>query len=230
VNAYRCLCRNFASAFDQTFLEWDGGGSFTYGDLERETARVATLLTGLGLTPGDWGAPQIDKYPQGRLLCLGCLRAGLAFLPLNTAYQRDELEFFLRDAEPRAAPARFDDAPAGEGDLAVIVYTSGTTGRPKGAMVSRSDHEVNGVPVTNPQDSPVVTLTDSDAQGTRPRAIRVSCMGTQLVEEQGGRGYGEAQRAAQWPGSRRASTTRAGKWCSSRASCPPRASHARAPP
>ncbi len=143
-------------------------------------------------------AAQIDKSPQGLFLYLGCLRAGLAFLPLNTAYQRDELEFFLRDAEPRAAPARFDDAPAGEGDLAVIVYTSGTTGRPKGAMVSRSDQEVNGVPVTNPQDSPVATLTDSDAQGTRPRAIRVSCMGTQLVEEQGGRGYGEAQAIFSW--------------------------------
>jgi malonyl-CoA/methylmalonyl-CoA synthetase len=182
MNAYRFLFRGFASALDRTFLEWDGGATFTYGNLERETARVAALLTGLGLAPGDRVAAQVDKSPQALFLYLGCLRAGLAFLPLNTAYQRDELEFFLRDAEPRAvvcrpalrgvveelaaaaapgnpphvftldaegegsladaargAPGRFDDAPAGDDDLAVIVYTSGTTGRPKGAMVTHGN-------------------------------------------------------------------------------------------
>ena len=182
MNAYRYFSRSYASAVDRTFLEWDGGTSFTFGDLERETARFAALLTGLGLAPGDRVAAQVDKSPEGLFLYLGCLRAGLAFLPLNTAYQRDELEYFLRDAEPRAvvcrpamretfaeltaggdggaapslftldeegagsladaaagATARFADAPVGDDDLAVVVYTSGTTGRSKGAMVTHGN-------------------------------------------------------------------------------------------
>ena len=182
MNAYRYFSRSYASAVDRTFLEWNGGASFTYGDLERETARFAALLTGLGLAPGDRVAAQVDKSPEGLFLYLGCLRAGLAFLPLNTAYQRDELEYFLRDAEPRAvvcrpamretfaeltaggdggaapslftldeegagsladaaagATARFADAPVGDDDLAVVVYTSGTTGRSKGAMVTHGN-------------------------------------------------------------------------------------------
>ncbi|MCU0231633.1 MAG: AMP-binding protein, partial [Acidobacteria bacterium] len=85
MNAYRFFSRSFASAVDRTFLEWDGGTAFTYGDLERETARVAALLAGLGLVPDDRVAAQVDKSPQGLFLYLGCLRAGLAFLPLNTA-------------------------------------------------------------------------------------------------------------------------------------------------
>jgi malonyl-CoA/methylmalonyl-CoA synthetase len=179
MNAYRYFRHNFASGQERTFLEWDGGGAFTYADLERETARVASLLVRLGLAPGDRVAAQIDKSPEGLFLYLGCLRAGLAFLPLNTAYQRDELEYFLGDAEPRAVVCRpsmratfaeltaaraggpaprlftldehgagsladaaageadhFADVPVGDGDLAVIVYTSGTTGRSKGAMVT----------------------------------------------------------------------------------------------
>ncbi len=48
-----------------------------------------------------------------------------------------EGEGSLADAA-RAAPSRFDDAQAGDGDLAVIVYTSGT-GRPKGAMVTHGN-------------------------------------------------------------------------------------------
>ena len=42
MNAYRCLCRSFASAFDRTFLEWDGGATFTYGEPVQE--RVAQVL------------------------------------------------------------------------------------------------------------------------------------------------------------------------------------------
>jgi len=106
MNAYAAFARAFAPRIDHALLEADTGERFTYADLERETARVASFLTRLGLQRGDRVAAQIDKSPQGLFLYLGTLRAGLAFLPLNTAYQRGELGYFLSDAEPRVVICR----------------------------------------------------------------------------------------------------------------------------
>jgi malonyl-CoA/methylmalonyl-CoA synthetase len=106
VNAYGFFRRGFAARLGETFLDVDSGEHYTYADLERETARVASFLTGLGLARGDRVAAQIDKSPQGLFLYLGCIRAGFCFLPLNTAYQRGELGYFLEDAEPRVVVCR----------------------------------------------------------------------------------------------------------------------------
>jgi malonyl-CoA/methylmalonyl-CoA synthetase len=176
MNAYTYFSRAFQARLAQPFLLGDDGTTYTYADLERETARVAAFLTGLGLGKGDRVAAQVEKSAQGLFLYLGTLRAGLCFLPLNTAYQRAELAYFLKDAEPRVVVCRtqsvaalsklcnqagvphlysldehgkgtladalrdvatqFNDPALDENDLAVIVYTSGTTGRSKGAMVT----------------------------------------------------------------------------------------------
>lgn len=106
MNAYSFFRRGFAARLAEAFLDADSGERYTYADLERETARVASFLTGLGLARGDRVAAQIDKSPQGLFLYLGCIRAGLCFLPLNTAYQRGELGYFLQDAEPRVVVCR----------------------------------------------------------------------------------------------------------------------------
>jgi malonyl-CoA/methylmalonyl-CoA synthetase len=106
MNAYTYFRLGFAARLAETFLEADSGERYSYADLERETARVASFLTGLGLAQGDRVAAQIDKSPQGLFLYLGCLRAGFCFLPLNTAYQRGELGYFLQDAEPRVVVCR----------------------------------------------------------------------------------------------------------------------------
>ena len=156
------------------FLETETGRTFTYLDLTRESARYANLLTGLGAIRGDRIAVQIEKSPASLFLYLGCLRAGLVYLPLNIAYQRGELSYFLGDAEPvvivcqpqmaalmqelcggrsqvvtlnedgggtlgdasTAAAHDFETTEMQPDDSAVIVYTSGTTGRSKGAMVT----------------------------------------------------------------------------------------------
>ncbi|HEY9379654.1 MAG TPA: malonyl-CoA synthase [Burkholderiales bacterium] len=106
MNAYTYFARAFALRLPETVIESDRGEHYTYADLERESARLAAYLTGLGLRRGDRVATQIDKSPHALFLYLACLRAGLCYLPLNTAYQPAELRYFLRDAEPRVVVCR----------------------------------------------------------------------------------------------------------------------------
>ncbi|MBI2959774.1 MAG: malonyl-CoA synthase [Betaproteobacteria bacterium] len=117
MNAYSFFRRGFAPRHQRNFIETDRGELFSHADLERATARVASFLAGLGLKAGDRVAAQIDKSPQGLFLYLGALRAGLCYLPLNTAYQRGELDYFLGDAEPRVVVCRPESEPL-LGDLA----------------------------------------------------------------------------------------------------------------
>jgi malonyl-CoA/methylmalonyl-CoA synthetase len=106
MNAYAFFTRDLAARREAVFLETESGRCYTYADLDRETARVASLLTNLGLAKGDRVAAQVEKSPAALFLYLGALRAGLAYLPLNTAYQRGELGYFLKDAEPRVVVCR----------------------------------------------------------------------------------------------------------------------------
>ncbi|HZF23893.1 MAG TPA: malonyl-CoA synthase [Burkholderiales bacterium] len=87
-------------------LETETGRTFTYGDLAGESARYANVLTGLGARRGDRIAVLVEKSSASLFLYLGCLRAGLVYVPLNTAYQRGELSYFLDDAEPRVIVCR----------------------------------------------------------------------------------------------------------------------------
>ena len=82
------------------FLILPDGHVFTYADLDSHAARIANLLTQLGVKPGDRVLAQVEKSPQAVFLYLAALRAGAVFLPLNTAYRADELDYFLADAEP----------------------------------------------------------------------------------------------------------------------------------
>ncbi|WP_430397447.1 malonate--CoA ligase [Ferrovibrio sp.] len=160
----------------RTFLVTGSGRHVNYADLFRDSGRMANALVILGVKPGDRVAVQIDKSPEALTLYLACLRSGAVYLPLNTGYTAREIEYFLRDAEPRvviASPHRhveiddlcislgieiceslgvegdgtfceivdlcdpaFADVERQPDDLAAILYTSGTTGRSKGAMLT----------------------------------------------------------------------------------------------
>ncbi len=152
------------------------GRSLSGAELHGMAMGFAAALVGLGLQPGDRMGVQIDKSPRALALYLAALAAGVVFLPLNTAYTSDEVDYFVGNAGAAllvGAPARADslravagrhgarfetmDAegdgsladlaaaaprgfrPVGRGpeDLAAILYTSGTTGRSKGAMLSQ---------------------------------------------------------------------------------------------
>jgi malonyl-CoA/methylmalonyl-CoA synthetase len=173
---YRLFESRFPADRDQPLLLLADGTELSYRQAEEGAGRYASLLASLGLEPGDRVAVQVEKSPEALLLYLGCLRAGLAYLPLNSAYQGGEVDYFLENAEPRAVVAQprsmpwldplarrrgidhlftldesgagslveaaraaepgFRTVPRAGGDLAAILYTSGTTGRSKGAMIT----------------------------------------------------------------------------------------------
>jgi len=172
------LCLRSKSLSTRPALETSGGAVLSYADLHAESGRLANVLAAAGLAPGDRVAVQVEKSSRCLLLYLACLRAGLVYLPLNTAYTLAELAYFVGDAEPGmvvcdpairegaleiaarvgarvetldeagrgsladladAAPADFATVARADDDLAAIVYTSGTTGRSKGAMLTHAN-------------------------------------------------------------------------------------------
>ena len=71
-----------------------------WSELELRSAQVANLLASLHLAPQSRVAVQVDKSVEALILYLGVMRAGHVFLPLNTAYQAAEVEYFIGNAEP----------------------------------------------------------------------------------------------------------------------------------
>jgi malonyl-CoA/methylmalonyl-CoA synthetase len=100
-NFYAAVAAANASGRERIFLETDDGRTYTRADLVYESARFARTMSEAGAVRGDRVAVQVDKSPASLFLYLGCLRAGLVYLPLNTAYQRAELSYFLEDAQPK---------------------------------------------------------------------------------------------------------------------------------
>jgi len=178
-NLFTALRAAFPTDVDAIAVETDTGLHYTWRDLERGTAMMANLLESLDLPAGSRIAVQVEKSVEAMMLYLATLRAGHVFLPLNTAYQTAEIEYFVGNAEPAVvvcAPKNFgwvskiafqagtrnvftlgDDrtgslleraihcsdqhepAVKQADDLAAILYTSGTTGRSKGAMLSHGN-------------------------------------------------------------------------------------------
>jgi malonyl-CoA/methylmalonyl-CoA synthetase len=184
-NLYSLFESRFPKDRARPLLLLAGGRQVSYADAEAASARHAAFLSSLGLVPGDRVAVQVEKSPEALLLYLGCLRAGLAYLPLNSAYQEGEVGYFLRDAEPpavvvqprslpwvqplaekagirhvfsldeegqgtltdavRDVTPRFATVARAADDLAAMLYTSGTTGRSKGAMITHRNLASNAL-------------------------------------------------------------------------------------
>ena len=141
-----------------------GEQRLSWGELDALVDRVAAGYAARGLTPGERVAVQLPNGVDWLRATLGALRAGLVVVPVNTAYTDPELEYVLTDSGaallvaagqrpqvagvPVLAGPPTDDAappavPEALDSLAFLAYTSGTTGRPRGAMLSAAALRAN---------------------------------------------------------------------------------------
>src|SRR5213593_549509 len=99
-NLYALFRNHFPEDAGQPCLLIPNSRVIHYDELDAASARIAHVLVDAGCSPGDRVAGQVEKCWQALALYLACLRAGLVYLPLNTGYQKSELEYFFADAEP----------------------------------------------------------------------------------------------------------------------------------
>ncbi|OYT92983.1 MAG: malonyl-CoA synthase [Burkholderiales bacterium PBB3] len=99
-NLFVALRAAFPADLDACAVETETGLHYSWRDLDEATAMVANLLDSLDLAKGARVAVQVEKSVEALVLYLATLRAGLVYLPLNTAYQSAELAYFIADAQP----------------------------------------------------------------------------------------------------------------------------------
>ncbi|MGH9559617.1 MAG: class I adenylate-forming enzyme family protein [Bryobacteraceae bacterium] len=142
---------------DAAALEWNGG-EYTFGEIDARSNRMAAALASRGLTRGD----RLCVYLANRIetidLFLACVKLGVIFVPVNILYREREISHIAGDAEPKlmvterelpglletkAPPVEF---PSLDGDTpAALVYTSGTTGTSKGAILTHNNFAANAM-------------------------------------------------------------------------------------
>ena len=152
----------FAGDGARTFLI-EGDQTWSYNAFATQARRLAATLQAHGLTAGDRLVAQTTKSADGFALWLGCLASGIVYVPTNTAYTPDEISYFCANADASLlvvddpveveavatvtiaiadlVAASIDTEPIEVTNLdpgapAALVYTSGTTGQPKGAMLT----------------------------------------------------------------------------------------------
>ncbi|WP_156750110.1 non-ribosomal peptide synthetase, partial [Mycobacterium sp. E2479] len=142
------------------------GRAMTYRQLDEASNRLAHLLVGAGVGPGQCVALVLERSAEAVVAMLSVLKAGAAYLPIDPAQPDTRIEFMLADAGPVAAittarlrsrlhgrdlviididdpridaqPGTALPVPAGD-DVAYLIYTSGTTGVPKGVAVTHEN-------------------------------------------------------------------------------------------
>jgi malonyl-CoA/methylmalonyl-CoA synthetase len=151
---------------DRVALEWHGA-EYTFGEIDARSNRMAAALVQRGIAQGD----RVCVYLPNRIemidVFLACVKLGAIVVPINILYRDREMAHILKDAEPkllitetelsellaeahtdelRDSGGHFPDVhfPDLDGDApAALVYTSGTTGASKGAILTHNNFAAN---------------------------------------------------------------------------------------
>ena len=190
-NLFAALRAAFPADLDSTAFETDGGLTYSWRDIDRATAMVANLLASLDIPPASRVAVQVEKSVEAVVLYLATLRAGHVFLPLNTAYQSAEIDYFVTNAEPAVVVC----SPANFGWVSKIAFKAGTRhvftlGEDRsGTLLERAAHHA---------DTHAVAHSDADDLGDSSNPRRGAARrGLQHHRRQADRDEQQAQAAAQ---------------------------------
>ena len=153
----------------KTALEF-GTDSFTFGEIDLRSNKMANFLLSKNLVSGDRICVYLENCVEMIDLYLACSKTGIIFVPVNILYKEREITHILNDADPKLliadveVPGGFpalqlvdlnqelknhNDSPVKirtTGDSpAALVYTSGTTGASKGAILTHNNFISNGM-------------------------------------------------------------------------------------
>ena len=161
-----CIAEQAATRPDAVAVECEGT-ELTYGELNRRANQLARFLRNEGIKPEAPVGVCLERSPDQMIALLGILKAGGVYVPLDPEAPAERIEYVLRDTQmplvlthdrlrPKLSGAgteavdlesswsviaqQFDeepDDPPRPEQLAYLVYTSGSTGQPKGVMIER---------------------------------------------------------------------------------------------